>query len=168
MELNWLWKHIKKVRSSQPAIIVLNWIKYKFSLWVSLTSNVNKDIEKVFICFVGVFNFFNVIPISVVQSIFKFVKIFSALTAFVGRFYDWSLHCFIGFNCEDNRKMIWQVSFYYGWLNVIGVCYTIGDNVVYGIGWVAGYPCWLFWQRNHITAKHEIEKVLHVFICFKI
>ena len=60
MELNWLWKHIKKVRSSQPAIIVLNWIKYRFSLWVSLTSNVNKDIEKVFICFVGVFNFFNV------------------------------------------------------------------------------------------------------------
>ena len=33
---NWLCKHIKKVRSSHPAILVLNWIKHSFSLWVSL------------------------------------------------------------------------------------------------------------------------------------
>ena len=30
IELNWLCKHIKKVRSSQPAIFVLNWIKHSF------------------------------------------------------------------------------------------------------------------------------------------
>ena len=35
IELNWLCKHIKKVRSSQPAIFVLNWTKHCFSLWVS-------------------------------------------------------------------------------------------------------------------------------------
>ena len=35
IELNWLCKHIKKVRSSEPTII-LNWIKHSFSLWVSL------------------------------------------------------------------------------------------------------------------------------------
>ena len=30
--------NIKKVRSSQPAILVLNWIKhYSFSVWLSLT-----------------------------------------------------------------------------------------------------------------------------------
>ena len=34
--------------------------------------NVNKDVKKVFICFIGDFNSFNAIPISVVQSIFKF------------------------------------------------------------------------------------------------
>ena len=41
---------------------------------------------KVFICFVGVFNFFNVTPISFVQNIFKFANIFFTLRAFVGRF----------------------------------------------------------------------------------
>ena len=35
IELNWLCKHIKKVRSSQPAILVLNWIEDSFSLRVS-------------------------------------------------------------------------------------------------------------------------------------
>ena len=129
---------------------------------------VNKDIVKVFICFVGVFNFFNVTPISFVQNIFKFANIFFTLRTFVGRFDDGSLRFLIPFNCEDNRKMIWQVSFYYGWLKVIVACYTIGDNVVYGICWVSGYPCWFICQRNHIIAKHEIEKVLHIFICFKI
>ena len=34
--LDWLCKHIEKVRNSQPAILVLNWIKHSFSLWVSL------------------------------------------------------------------------------------------------------------------------------------
>ena len=29
MELNWLCKHIKKIRSSQPAIPVLNWVKHE-------------------------------------------------------------------------------------------------------------------------------------------
>ena len=44
--LNWLWKHVKKVRSSQPAILVLNWIKQFFpvsivkdkSLFIDLTT----------------------------------------------------------------------------------------------------------------------------------
>ena len=27
VELNWLCKHIKKIRSSQPAILVLNWVQ---------------------------------------------------------------------------------------------------------------------------------------------
>ena len=35
IELNSLCKHIKKVRSSQAAILVLNWIKHSF-FWVSL------------------------------------------------------------------------------------------------------------------------------------
>ena len=35
-KLNWLCKHMKMVRSSQVAIIVLNWVKQSFSLWVSL------------------------------------------------------------------------------------------------------------------------------------
>ena len=29
MELNWLCKHIKKIRSSQPAIPVLKWVKHE-------------------------------------------------------------------------------------------------------------------------------------------
>ena len=39
LELNWLYKHIKKVRSSQAAIFVLNWVKQSFSLCVALRSN---------------------------------------------------------------------------------------------------------------------------------
>ena len=39
IELNWLCKHIKKIRSSQPTILVLNWIKHGFSLWVSFKSS---------------------------------------------------------------------------------------------------------------------------------
>ena len=35
IELNWLYKHIKKIRSSQPAIPALNWVKYQ-SLPVSI------------------------------------------------------------------------------------------------------------------------------------
>ena len=34
--LDWFCKHIEKVGNSQPAILVLNWIKHSFSLWVSL------------------------------------------------------------------------------------------------------------------------------------
>ena len=37
--LNWLCKHIKKIRSSQPAIPVLNWVKTSLSLWLSLRLN---------------------------------------------------------------------------------------------------------------------------------
>ena len=33
---NWLCKHIKKVSSSQAAILLLNWLKHTFSPWVSL------------------------------------------------------------------------------------------------------------------------------------
>ena len=40
IELNWLCKHIKKVRSCQPAIFVLNWIKHSFSLWIPLSVSV--------------------------------------------------------------------------------------------------------------------------------
>ena len=36
IELHWLCKHMKQVRSSQAAIVVLNWAKHGFSLWVSL------------------------------------------------------------------------------------------------------------------------------------
>ena len=36
IELNWLCKHMKKIRSSQAPISVLNWVKHNFSLWVSL------------------------------------------------------------------------------------------------------------------------------------
>ena len=38
IELNWLYKNIKKVGSSQAVILVLNWVKHGFSLWVSSTS----------------------------------------------------------------------------------------------------------------------------------
>ena len=36
IELTSLCKRIKKVRSSQPAVLALNWIRHSFSLWVSL------------------------------------------------------------------------------------------------------------------------------------
>ena len=36
IELNWLCKHIKKIRSSQPAIPVLNWVKHHSFLPVSI------------------------------------------------------------------------------------------------------------------------------------
>ena len=32
IELNWLCKHIRKVRSSQPAILLFNWIKHFFPM----------------------------------------------------------------------------------------------------------------------------------------
>ena len=35
--LNWYCKHMKNVRSSQPAFLELNWVKHSFSLCVSLT-----------------------------------------------------------------------------------------------------------------------------------
>ena len=38
IELNWLCKHTKKVRSSQPPFPVLNWVKHSLSLWASLMS----------------------------------------------------------------------------------------------------------------------------------
>ena len=36
IELDWLCKHMKNIRSSQPSILDLNWIKHSFSLWASL------------------------------------------------------------------------------------------------------------------------------------
>ena len=36
IELNWLCKHMKKVRCNQADILAQNWIKHNFSLWVSL------------------------------------------------------------------------------------------------------------------------------------
>ena len=41
IELNWLRKHMKMIRSSQPAILILNWIIQSFVLWVSLSSKIN-------------------------------------------------------------------------------------------------------------------------------
>ena len=41
-ELSWLCKNMKKVRSSQAAILVLNWVKHSFSLWVSLMNTLSK------------------------------------------------------------------------------------------------------------------------------
>ena len=38
IELNWLCRNMKKVTSSQVAILVLNWIKHNFSLGLSLKS----------------------------------------------------------------------------------------------------------------------------------
>ena len=35
IELNWLCKHMKKVRSNQAAMFILNWVKLSFSLWKS-------------------------------------------------------------------------------------------------------------------------------------
>ena len=34
IELNWLCKHMKEVRSSQASIFVINWVKHSFSPWV--------------------------------------------------------------------------------------------------------------------------------------
>ena len=92
------------------------------------------------------------------QNIFNFHNIFFTVRAFVGRFDDWSLRCFIGFNCEGNRKMIWQVSFYYGWLKVIVACYTIGDNVVYGISWVSDLSCWSLKLEKKFIEILRLEK----------
>ena len=36
IEVTWSCKHMEKVRSSQAAILILNWVKHSFSLWVSL------------------------------------------------------------------------------------------------------------------------------------
>ena len=96
--------------------------------------------------------------ISVVQNIFNFVNIFFTVRRLVGRFDDWSWRCFIGCNCEDNRKMIWQVSFYYGWLKVIVACYTIGDNVVYGISWVSDLSCWSLKLEKKFIEILRLEK----------
>ena len=138
-----------------------------FRFWERIVINVNRDIEKVFTCLIGVFNFFNVIPISAVQSIFKFVNILFTVRAFVSRFYDWSLRCFMGFNCEDNRKMIWQASFYYGWLKVIVACYSIGDNVFCGICWVSGYPCCFILSKESYYSETWDSESLARFYLFK-
>ena len=57
LELDWLCEHMKKVRSSQAAILALNWVKHSFSLWVSLNEHVRKKLnlktirkERLFIC----------------------------------------------------------------------------------------------------------------------
>ena len=41
IELNWMCKHVKKVRSSKAVVLVLNWVKHSFSLWVSLKAYFN-------------------------------------------------------------------------------------------------------------------------------
>ena len=44
IELNWLCKHIKNVRSSQPAIHILNWVKHSVPQRVSL-KDANKSAD---------------------------------------------------------------------------------------------------------------------------
>ena len=41
-QLTWLCKHMKSVRSSQVAILVLDWVKLNFSLWVSLMYKISE------------------------------------------------------------------------------------------------------------------------------
>ena len=72
-----------KIFSNPRALIALEF-NFNFRFWKWIAINVNKDIEKVFICFIGISSFFNVIPISVVQSIFKFVNIFFTVRATTG------------------------------------------------------------------------------------
>ena len=43
IELNWLCKHIRKVRSSQPAILLLNWIKQLFPVSIVKSSYIKSD-----------------------------------------------------------------------------------------------------------------------------
>ena len=38
IEFNWLCKRMKNVRNSQAVILVLNWVKHSFSLWVLISS----------------------------------------------------------------------------------------------------------------------------------
>ena len=59
---------------SNPRVLIALEFNSNFGLWERFVINANKDIEKVFTCFIGVFSFKNVIPISVLQSIFKFIK----------------------------------------------------------------------------------------------
>ena len=44
IELNWLCKHMKKVRSSLTAILVLNRVKHSFPMWVSLVFSMKQII----------------------------------------------------------------------------------------------------------------------------
>ena len=77
---------------SNPRVLIALEFNSNFGLWERFVINANKDIEKVFTCFIGVFSFENVIPISVLQSIFKFIKKKITVRAFAGRFCD----CFFG------------------------------------------------------------------------
>ena len=137
------------------ASINFGYIKIK-SLWCiwnficQVSSNVCKKFIKIY---------FFVSKKSICQYFFTvFHNIFSHIfsRAFVGGFYDWSLRCFIGFNCEGNRKIFWQVSFYDGWLKVIMACYTIGDNVVYGISWVSDLSCWSLKLEEKFNYSKEV------------
>ena len=41
IELKWLCKHMKKVRNNHAPILVLNWVKHIFALWVSLKKDLH-------------------------------------------------------------------------------------------------------------------------------
>ena len=50
-KLNWFCKHMKKVRSTQAAILVLNWVKQFFPVWIVnlfgvLSNNTNINLSK--------------------------------------------------------------------------------------------------------------------------
>ena len=49
IKLNWLCKHTKKVKSSQTAILALNWVNHSIFLWVSLKNNHQWKINFIFI-----------------------------------------------------------------------------------------------------------------------
>ena len=47
IELNWLCKHIKKVTNSQPAILVLSWIKQALPMSIVKLTNIVSNCKKV-------------------------------------------------------------------------------------------------------------------------
>ena len=89
---------------SNPRDLIALEFNFNFGFSERLVINVNKDLEKVFICFLGVFNFFNVISISVVQIISKFVNIFFIVIAFAGKFYDLFLSCLVSLSAKTVDK----------------------------------------------------------------
>ena len=46
-KLNWLCKHIKMVRNTQAAIVVLKWVKHSFYLWVLLREILKKSLVEI-------------------------------------------------------------------------------------------------------------------------
>ena len=89
---------------SNPRDLIALEFNFNFGFLERLVINVNKDLKKVFICFLGIFNFFNVISISVVLSISKFVSIFFTVIAFAGKFYNLFVSCLISLSVKTVDK----------------------------------------------------------------
>ena len=62
-----------------------------------------KILRKYLFALLGSSLFFNVVPISVVQSIFKFANIFFTVRSFVGRIYVW----FLGLKNKSDFNLIY-------------------------------------------------------------